>query len=134
MEQVKSTRWRYTACYTDEDVMESDVIWEVLETNTRFFKNVTPDVVAFITGICGDLFDYDEHQMPVFAMARIEMFVIFSEPKMESDIRKVLKQGNLYCNAKRDKDNYNTVLQKTDIFKTWSHGFFDEDGLFIWFD
>ena len=91
MEQVESTRWRYTACYTDEDILENDVIWEVLETNTRFFKNLTPDVAAFVTGICGDLFDYDKDRMPIFANARIEMFVIFSEPKTESDIRKLVR-------------------------------------------
>ena len=134
MEQLKSYRWRYTACYTDEDIMENDVFWEELEINTRFFRNVMPDVAAFVTGICGDMFDQDEGRMPRFAMARIEMFVIFSQSKTESQIRKVLKQGYLYYNTQRDKDNYNTVLKNSDIFQTWSHGFFNEDGLFILFD
>ena len=131
MVQLKSYRWRYTACYTDEDIIENDVIWEELEINTRFFRNVMPDVAAFVTGICGDMFDQDEGRMPRFAMARIEMFVVFSKPKTESQIRKVLKQGYLYCNTQRDKDNFNTVLQKSAIGQTWSHGFFNEDGLFI---
>ena len=134
MEQLKSYRWRFTACYTDEDIMENDVIWEELEINTRFFRNVMPDVAAFVTGICGDMFDQDKGRMPRFAMARIEMFVIFLKSKTESQIRKVLKQGYLYCNAQRDKDNFNTVLQKSDICQTWSHGFFNEDGLFILFN
>ena len=98
---------------------------------SRRLKREVVDVAAFVTGICGDMFDQDEGRMPRFAMARIDMFVIFSKSKTESEIRKVLKQGYLYCNAQRDKDNFNTVLQKSDICQTWSHGFFNEDGLFI---